>query len=165
MIGCLGLVTPSAASPTFSRRLHGWFGVWIRKCVYTYLYIPASRVCFRWVCPSTAGGRGGHGGWGMHHGPRLWSKFCVATTTSPRSHTLARGALIAMKCGMYEFWSGEGKAGIWVEHSGDTNHQAHIQHAHSICIACIVGYQCYPKAFHNLYRHTQNTNRAPHPPP
>ena len=25
-------------------------------------------------------------------------------TTSPRSQTLARGALIAMKCGMYDFW-------------------------------------------------------------
>ena len=74
---------------------------------------------------------------------------------------LARGALIAMKCGMYEFWLGEGKAGIWVEHTGDMNHQVHIQHAHSICIACIVGYQCYPKAFHNLYRHAQNTNGAP----
>ena len=39
---------------------------------------------------------------------------------------------------------------MWVEHIGDTNHQVHIQHARSICIACIAGYQCYPKAWNNL---------------
>ena len=29
---------------------------------------------------------------------------CMSHTTSPHSHTLARHAPIAMKCGMYEFW-------------------------------------------------------------
>ena len=32
---------------------------------------------------------------------------------------------------------------MWVEHTEDMNHQVHIQHAHSICIACTATYQCY----------------------
>ena len=56
---------------------------------------------------------------------------------------------------------------MWAEHTKDMNHQVHIQHAQSICIACTVGYHCYLEALHNLYKHTPNTNGlgAPHPPP
>ena len=62
---------------------------------------------------------------------------------------------------------GGGKAGMWAEQSEDMNHQVRIQHAHSICIACTVGYHCYQQALHNLYKHRQHTNGlgAPHPPP
>ena len=71
-----------ATKVAFFRGFNDWFGVWITKeRVCTYLYIPAARVFFRWVCPWTAGGDGGvYGVWGMlcgPRGPRLWSN-CAA---------------------------------------------------------------------------------------
>ena len=65
-------------------------------------------------------------------------------TTSPRSHISARGAKMATKWGMREPWRGGGgcKACMWAEDTEGMNHQVHIQHAHSICIACTVGYHC-----------------------
>ena len=54
-IGCFGLVTRSGVFPTFAI-----IGLECAcSCVFTYTYIPAARVFFRWVCPRTARGVGG----------------------------------------------------------------------------------------------------------
>ena len=97
---------------------------------------------------------------------------------TPRSHnSKASGSssILASKplagstrCNVQTLAGGGGgrKAGMWAEHIENINHQVCIQHAHSICIACTAGYQCYPEALHNLYKHTPNSNNlgAPHPP-
>ena len=46
--------------------------------MHTYIYRQA-RFVLGGFAQALPGARGGHGGWGMHEGPRLWSKICLAT--------------------------------------------------------------------------------------